>query len=94
MMEIRHCKFCGEEFTPNHPKQKFCDSICRVKYHRLPQQIESIENEIKSLIIQLDDIDARYTDRGNHTLDTFQHISQWIKSAYQRGNNRRKNTAT
>lgn len=35
-MTSKKCKFakCGKQFKPNHRKQKFCSTKCRVYYHR------------------------------------------------------------
>src|SRR5690242_297111 len=31
----RNCLYCGNEFEPNKPKQKFCSPIHRVYWHRM-----------------------------------------------------------
>lgn len=34
--EVRKCKWCGSEFNPENPEQRWCDWSCVAAYHGLP----------------------------------------------------------
>ena len=36
--EKRACKWCGQEFTPEHHRQLFCENSCYAAYYGLEEE--------------------------------------------------------
>jgi hypothetical protein len=34
--QVRECKWCGQEFTPEEQRQEFCSEDCYRDYYNLP----------------------------------------------------------
>ena len=68
MKHIEICKYCGREFIPQHPHQRYCSSICRDFAKLKPRRKKVTKVDLADEICKLLNVEEEYEAKLNMQL--------------------------